>query len=104
MLKGQNDGIAFLAWSPNDALLLSCGREDSPEALVFSTEVSVCGGVVEEVRGWGVKGWCRKDHLSCLCLCVYVCMYMETEFECKDMWPTLLLSMTPSSILSLFLR
>ena len=41
VLKGQNDGIAFLAWSPSDALLLSCGREDSPEALVFSTEVSV---------------------------------------------------------------
>ena len=40
VLKGQNDGIAFLAWSHNDSLLLSCGKEDSPEALVFSTEVS----------------------------------------------------------------
>lgn len=38
VLKGQNDGIAFLAWSPDDSLLLSCGREDSPEALVFSTQ------------------------------------------------------------------
>ena len=40
VLKGQSDGIAFLAWSHNDSLLLSCGKEDSPEALVFSIEVS----------------------------------------------------------------
>lgn len=39
-LRGQADGIAHLAWSPDDSLLLSCGREDSPEAIVFSTQVS----------------------------------------------------------------
>lgn len=36
--KGQGDGIACLAWSPDDSLLLSCGREDCSEALVFNTE------------------------------------------------------------------
>lgn len=41
VLKGQNDGIAFLAWSPNDNLLLSCGREETPEIMVFLTEVRV---------------------------------------------------------------
>lgn len=39
-LRGQADGIAHLTWSPDDSLLLSCGREDSPEAIVFSTQVS----------------------------------------------------------------
>ena len=39
VLKGQNDGIASLSWCPDDSLLLSCGREDSPEAIVFSVEV-----------------------------------------------------------------
>ena len=38
-VRGQADGIAHLAWSPDDSLLLSCGREDSPEAIVFSTQV-----------------------------------------------------------------
>ena len=38
-LRGQSDGIAHLAWSPDDSLLLTCGREDSPEAIVFSTQV-----------------------------------------------------------------
>lgn len=37
--KGQSDGIACLTWSPDDSLLLSCGREDCSEALVFSSEV-----------------------------------------------------------------
>ena len=41
-VRGQADGIAHLAWSPDDAFLLSCGREDSPEAIVFNTQVSVC--------------------------------------------------------------
>lgn len=39
VLKGQGDGIAFLSWSPDDSLLLTCGREDNPEAIVFSSEV-----------------------------------------------------------------
>lgn len=38
-MRGQADGIAHLAWSPDDSLLLSCGREDSPEAIVFCTQV-----------------------------------------------------------------
>eukprot|EP00731_Ephydatia_muelleri_P027695 Em0019g568a len=37
-IKGQSDGIACLAWSPDDSLLLSCGREDCSEALVFNSE------------------------------------------------------------------
>ena len=40
-LKGQGDGIAVLDWSPDDSLLLCCGRDDNPEAIVFSTEVFV---------------------------------------------------------------
>ena len=39
-VRGQADGIAHLVWSPDDSMLLSCGREDSPEALVFCTRVS----------------------------------------------------------------
>jgi WD40 repeat protein len=37
-VRGQADGIAHLAWSPDDSFLLSCGREDSPEAIVFCTQ------------------------------------------------------------------
>ena len=40
-MRGQADGIAHLAWSPNDTYLLSCGREDSPEAIVFNTQVYI---------------------------------------------------------------
>ena len=40
-MRGQADGIAHLAWSPNDTHLLSCGREDSPEAIVFNTQVYI---------------------------------------------------------------
>ena len=43
MIKAQNDGIACLAWSPDDSTLLSCGREDCPEAIAFNTTVGdVC--------------------------------------------------------------
>ena len=38
-VRAQADGIAHLTWSPDDSLLLSCGREDSPEAIVFCTQV-----------------------------------------------------------------
>jgi hypothetical protein len=37
-MRGQTDGIAHLAWSPDDSLLLSCGREDCPGAIVFNTQ------------------------------------------------------------------
>ena len=39
-LKAQSDGIAIFDWSPDDSLLLCCGRDDNPEAIVFSTSVS----------------------------------------------------------------
>ena len=72
MLKGQSDGIAFLAWSHNDSLLLSCGKEDSPEALVFSTEVS--GKVVKVEWCVGDKSmWCVH---VCACACAWVCVCM----------------------------
>ena len=38
-IKGHSEGIAMLAWSPDDTMLLSCGKEDNQEALVYSTEV-----------------------------------------------------------------
>ena len=39
-LKAQSEGIAVFDWSPDDSLLLCCGRDDNPEAIVFSTSVS----------------------------------------------------------------
>lgn len=42
-LKAQGDGIAVLDWSLDDSLLLCCGRDDNPEAIVFSTVVRVYG-------------------------------------------------------------
>ena len=30
----------MLAWSPDDTMLLSCGKEDNQEAFVYSTQVS----------------------------------------------------------------
>ena len=49
-LRGQADGIAQLAWSPDDSMLLSCSREDSPEAIVFYTEVRVVAQAKKRVR------------------------------------------------------
>ena len=38
-MKSHSEGIAMLAWSPDDTMLLSCGKEDNQEALVYSTQV-----------------------------------------------------------------
>ena len=38
-VKSHSEGIAMLAWSPDDMMLLSCGKEDNQEALVYSTQV-----------------------------------------------------------------
>ena len=39
VVKSHGEGIALLAWSPDDTMLLSCGKEDNQEALVYSTQV-----------------------------------------------------------------
>ena len=39
VVKSHSEGIAMLAWSPDDTLLLSCGKEDNQEAMVYSTQV-----------------------------------------------------------------
>ena len=44
-MKSHSEGIAMLAWSPDDTLLLSCGKEDNQEAMVYSTQVSDYTGV-----------------------------------------------------------
>lgn len=38
-IKSHSEGIALLVWSPDDTMLLSCGKEDNQEALVYSTHV-----------------------------------------------------------------
>ena len=39
VVKSHSEGIAMLAWSPDDTMLLSCGKEDNQEALVYATQV-----------------------------------------------------------------
>ena len=40
-MKVQGDGIAVMSWSPDDTMLVICGRDENSDAMIYSVEVSV---------------------------------------------------------------
>ena len=49
-LTGQTGGIGFLSWSPDDRHLISCGREESSELMVFSSDTGEVRCTVNNTR------------------------------------------------------
>ena len=39
-VKFQGEGIAVMSWSPDDSLLVICGRDDNSDAMIYSVEVN----------------------------------------------------------------
>ena len=74
-MKSHSEGIAMLAWSPDDTMLLSCGKEDNQEALVYSTQVWLAVGDVYciTVYCWSVwESVCVITFVMLTCICTVV--------------------------------
>ena len=49
--EGHQRGVSFIAWNPNGVYVIVCGPDETPEAIVWNTEV-----------GWQTENSCHWVH------------------------------------------